>query len=399
MRSNLPFPVDLTDAQLEAITAIQQHTTYLWKSFVAITDDKNSFSCPIRQSTYLKIRKNLNTLCEAGFFEFNLIHETSGMEGAVVKLEITEINPSFKGLIRAWPEQLPSQEPLPATPARPRATPSTQPLTATSSASAGGAPKPTRLRLRTPDWLPRSGWLSGGKLLWMAGVGLLISLESVRWLTEPTHVSAPVQPASETRLAALPKSTTPAPKVEAPPAPKVEAPPAPKVEAPPAPKVEAPAASPEPAPAPADPLPKPAVVPPPVESTPTPAPPAPPAPTASVPRLFAPVVFPHRTIQFPSDPTEPQTLPPATLDRSTHLPRVVVVDLPKLNLHSKPSFQGHRVKELRKGMDLQVHWGENGWLQVTDATNTTGWVMAFATRDTSTHLRITIRDTFAPPAP
>ncbi|MBF0273501.1 MAG: hypothetical protein HQL98_15750, partial [Magnetococcales bacterium] len=112
-------------------------------------------------------------------------------------------------------------------------------------------------------------------------------------------------------------------------------------------------------------------------------------------RLLASMVFPRRPIQFPTDPEESPSESPAPI----HATRTVVVDLPKLNLHSMPSFQGTLLKELHQGVDLIVHWGENGWLQVTDSTNTTGWVMAFATRDASTRQRITVRETFSPAVP
>lgn len=505
MSSAWPDPVDLTDSQQQAITAIQRNTTYLWKSFVSLPKEKKSFICPIRQVTYQKIRKNLNTLCEAGFFEFNLIHENSGIEGSVIKVEVSEISDTFRAIIAHQSDQAhkPAPESTPVTPSRPRPPSSTKPLTVQNSPRPVALPKLALSRFSPSDPVDKpieeeNPAHKSGPRLWMIVLGILLSLEAARWLTYGTSSTtwmsqlyrqtftvaktpdAPKTPPillaqrlPQTEQAPTPSSTPPAaPSKSDPvstplPVPVATPPPPTKtIEAatstpiaPTAPnkttpgEVAAPAPAPAPAPAQAEqpsappaasttaptPDPAPAAAPPDAEAgkeattpyrpataptppasespeattpTPNPLPPAVPAPLAvpgpsPIPtpaplpvqnasrRLYAPVVFPHRSIRFPNDPEESTPLQAAPAQST----RIVMVDLPKLNLHSHPSFQGTRIKELNQGVNLTVHWGENGWLQVTDPTNTTGWVMAFATRDASTQQRITVRETFAPSPP
>ncbi|MBF0273531.1 MAG: hypothetical protein HQL98_15905, partial [Magnetococcales bacterium] len=285
MSSAWPHPVDLTDSQRQAIAALQRNTTYLWKSFISLNKDKdknkNAFTCPIRQTTYQKIRKSLNELCEAGFFEFNLIHENSGVEGAVLQLEISEVSAIFKTLIQELPPEIvtPRSDPVPvAPPPRPRKAPSTRPLTHHTVSSSRSWPQFVR-----PSWFSKPDGLSG-KQLWLIGLGLLLTLEGVRWQEESisSMVASVVSPQAVSSLDASKPASTAIPVVPVPPQPNPTPASGPKAVTTPPAIVLAQAAIAEPAPAPAStpvPAPVPASVPAPAPApTPAPAPAPTPAP-------------------------------------------------------------------------------------------------------------------------
>ncbi|MBF0261113.1 MAG: hypothetical protein HQL97_04620, partial [Magnetococcales bacterium] len=249
-------PTDLTDAQLQAVVALRQNTTYLWKSFVSLTDEKRGFTCPIRQATYQKIRRNLNTLCEAGFFEFNLIHETSSGDGSIIQLELSHISDAFKARIRTLPSESPpdaESEPLKPQPARPvrvaRKPSSTRPLTEKT------APRPDTLspfpRLNlTPlsEGVARFTGRVGGMRLGLIVIGALLVLAGFQgFFHAPTSTTgemlvAHLEPRTPVEPLKLP-SASPKPAPE-PPKPAPEPPkPAPE---PPKPAPEPPKPAPEP---------------------------------------------------------------------------------------------------------------------------------------------------------
>ncbi|GAB0058746.1 hypothetical protein SIID45300_03102 [Candidatus Magnetaquicoccaceae bacterium FCR-1] len=305
-------PVELTDAQLQAVDALRRHTTYLWKSFAALTGEKKSFTCPIRQATYQKVRKNLNTLCEAGFFEFNLIHEASGGSGSVIQLEISHISDGFKARIQALPPDAPVAETdLPKLqPTRPvkvvRKSSSTRPLTEMT------APRPDSVSLfsrfnpvSSNGRVARLAGRVGGMRLGVIVVGALLVLAGFQRLF---HTSTPTT--GDTLLAHLePRTPTEPLKVQfAPPKPAPEPPkPAPE---PPKPAPEPPKPAPEP-PKPAPEPPKPAPEPPkPAPEPPKPAPEPPkPAPEPPKPAPEPPKPAPEPPKPAP-EPPKPAPEPP-----------------------------------------------------------------------------------------
>ncbi|MEO5333344.1 MAG: hypothetical protein H7839_15125 [Magnetococcus sp. YQC-5] len=158
--SSLP---DLPDQQLQAIVALK-NTTFLWKSLIAPVDHKQ-FVCPIRHTTYERIKKDLATLCEAGFFEFNLLYSTSGQDQSVIEVEISEISDRFKEIIRLlFPEAQSHTLVATPVPVNQNRQVTTRPLTASVAAPVKSATR----RIHRPSWLML--------------IVLLLGIESVHWI-------------------------------------------------------------------------------------------------------------------------------------------------------------------------------------------------------------------------
>ncbi|MEO5345576.1 MAG: SH3 domain-containing protein [Magnetococcus sp. YQC-9] len=459
MSSARPQPLELTDAQMQAVVALQRNTTYLWRTFTSLASDKSAFTCPIRQSTYQKVKRNLNTLCEAGFFEFNLIQEASGGSGSILQLEISHISNDFKTLVRSMPKEVePEQPSAPTRKPKLRKAPSTRPLDQQTMPPVHPTPALTWFPWRKPVRLIDG--VTGSLKAWhflAAAVGLLLILEGTRlFLEAPPSQTTPaqqlarleptvVQPVSE------PPKPQPEPVKPQPEPPKPQPEPVKPQPEPVKPQPEPVKPQPEPPkPQPEPPKPQPEPVKPqpePVKPQPEPVKPQPepvkpqPEPVKPQPEPVKPETEP---VKPQPEPVKPETRPtpvsattvaqsqppnrsesgqkllphllipavfaghiidfPDDTDEKSDQPVVatqparVVVDLPIVRLRALPSFQERTLKKLPRGTQLTVLWGENGWLRVEDGTRTIGWVSAFATRDAQSNQRIAIRDT-APGSP
>ncbi|MBF0126524.1 MAG: hypothetical protein HQM02_04850 [Magnetococcales bacterium] len=337
-----PQIVDVPDHHLRAIDALKRNTTFLWKSLAAAEVDKKTFICPMRQSTYDRIRQDLATLSEAGFFQFNIVYGgTAGRDGSVLRLELSEISDSFWEIIQTFyhePES-PRSDATPAEPERPAASdhpvvasrarlPSTRPLTR--------AAVPGSLDLRRP-----ATWFSTG-FSGLALLGLTLLLAVLFWfdrLPSPAWFEARFAPVTGLR----PVGTG-------------------EVDLQPDALSRSPA----------------------LQDARTPA-------GAPVKSLYTPNSLQSDLLRLSPEEEEPAS----GTGGAVTMAATVVVDVPQLNMHAEPSFHGLLLRQLRQGDVLRVLQQSNGWLQVTDPANNPGWVLAYATRDTVTRKRLTLLDSIA----
>lgn len=355
-----PCLSDVPDQILQAIGALKKNTTFLWKSFGTYDVDKKVFTCPIRHTTYERIKHDLIILCDAGYFEFHILHGASVKNQSVVEVEISKISDHFRELICSlFPEsnQHSSTElsPLPVIneqvavvmPPKKRMAVTTRPLT----------------QLTQPRWL-MDFILSrlDNKIIWILLFGGWLLVEGIQWFARPQSpqetITSPVY--TDVFMDQTNGVNYLVPIV------------------PPTPPSTLPASEPVP------------IVPP----TPPPTLPASESmrddfsPAFMANQLYTPVVFPTPTIHFPKE----MELPGPPVNWVSKQQEIVVVDIPRINLREVPFFQGLVVKQLEYGTTLHVHSRENGWLRVTDTASDTGWVMAYATRDFATQHRTRLFD-------
>ncbi|MBF0437890.1 MAG: hypothetical protein HQL93_02090 [Magnetococcales bacterium] len=294
MPSDSPKLPDIPEPYLQAVAALSKNTTYLWKAFVSLKADKNEFVCQIRQSTYQRIQGELNTLSEAGFFEFNILYGLSGQEKSVIKLEITRISNPFKEMIRLFDvKQDVSHSPV-----------------------ANERPPSAKV---TP-LLQSSSHPLAKSLKWYFIAGVLILIGGwyqIQELSAPAPVVVQQQP----------MDSSPKPVIQTP----VSTPPI---------------------------------------------------------QLHIPKGFTHAVMKF----SDQGDRGPDESEPSLIMTQNVVVDMERASLYATPSFHGLLLKELTQGQLLRVLWEKNGWLQVTDSANMSGWVATYATRDVATGRRITLSD-------
>ncbi|MBF0295932.1 MAG: SH3 domain-containing protein [Magnetococcales bacterium] len=170
MTTDPPDNADIPPPYLQAIEGLKSNTTFLWKNLISPEIDQGKFTCPIRQSSYHNIKEDLRVLHDAGFFQFNILHENAPRNRSVIRLELSEISDGFLKIIRtrfAEPDaQPPSGEEAPTPRIDPPKKNSTRPLNFQEARKA-------------ETFFNSAGWLLALRSSWYMVAGTLLLLSGI----------------------------------------------------------------------------------------------------------------------------------------------------------------------------------------------------------------------------